>query len=62
MPLKNTLWSLDTGKMKAETAQSGDCMNRDERTTHEGPAGGLHSLPLVGCPSKVTWDFVSSPQ
>lgn len=24
--------------------------------------GGLHSLPLVGCPSKATRDFVSSPQ
>lgn len=37
MPLKNTLWSLDTGKMKAETAESGVCMNRDERTTYGGP-------------------------
>lgn len=52
MPLKNTEQSLDTGKIKAEAAQSGDCMNRDERTTQKGPRFNMaHVCSHLWCPS-----------
>ena len=40
MPLKNTWWSLGAGKMKAETAWSGNRMNRHESTAHGEPRLG----------------------
>lgn len=36
MPSKNTYWHLDAGKIKAETAQGGECTNRGTRTALGG--------------------------